>query len=155
VTLCSLVEAYRRFERNCYFHPEEWTIKSSRLSTNRKQPSMFLRNMQLDINIHVPEESTLHSNRLGNFKSNGFFFLFEVESNRVLFVRRPIFGLLYQPLMMMDDDEFGAVDGMLGRGKRSTRRKPTPVQLCPPQIPHDLTRARTRAAEVGRRKLTS
>jgi hypothetical protein len=33
-------------------------------------------------------------------------------------------GLLYQPQMMDDDDdECGAVGGMLGRGSRSTRRK--------------------------------
>jgi hypothetical protein len=35
------------------------------------------------------------------------------------------------------------------------RDKPAPVPLCPPQIPHDLTRARTRAAEVGSRRLTT
>jgi hypothetical protein len=53
-------------------------------------------------------------------------------------VRRPLFGLLYQP-RMIDDDECGAVGGKrLGRGNRSTRRKPAPVPLCPPQIPHDL-----------------
>jgi hypothetical protein len=43
----------------------------------------------------------------------------------------------------------------ISRGNRSTRRKPAPVQLCPPQIPHDLTRARTRAAAVGSRQLTA
>jgi hypothetical protein len=49
-----------------------------------------------------------------------------------------------------DDDECGAVGGMLiGRENRSTRRKPAPVPLSPPQIPRDLTRARTRAAAVG------
>jgi hypothetical protein len=44
-----------------------------------------------------------------------------------------------QPRMI--DDECGAVDGMrIGRGNRSTRRKPAPVSLCPPQIsrPHML-----------------
>jgi hypothetical protein len=47
-------------------------------------------------------------------------------------------GLLYQP-RMIDDDDYGAVGGMrIGRGNRSTRRKPAPVQLYPPQIPHDL-----------------
>jgi hypothetical protein len=41
---------------------------------------------------------------------------------------------------MLDDDECGAIGGMrLGRGNRSTRRKPAPVPLCPPQIPHALT----------------
>jgi hypothetical protein len=29
----------------------------------------------------------------------------------------------------------------IGRGNRSTRRKSAPMPLCPPQIPHDLTRA--------------
>jgi hypothetical protein len=34
----------------------------------------------------------------------------------------------------------GAVGGMrIGKGNRSTQRKPAPVSLCPPQIPHDLT----------------
>jgi hypothetical protein len=31
----------------------------------------------------------------------------------------------------------------IGRGNRSTRRKPAAVPLCPPQIPHELTWART------------
>jgi hypothetical protein len=39
-----------------------------------------------------------------------------------------------------DDDECGAVGEMrFGRGNLSTRRKPTPVPLYTPQIPHDLT----------------
>jgi hypothetical protein len=38
-----------------------------------------------------------------------------------------------------DDDERGAVAGMrIGRGNRSTRRKPAPLPYCPPQIPRDL-----------------
>jgi hypothetical protein len=70
-------------------------------------------------------------------------------------VRRPLIGLLYQP-RMVDDDECGAVCGMrIGRGNRSTRRKPAPVPLCPSQIPHDLTWAWTRAAAVGSRPLTA
>jgi hypothetical protein len=63
-------------------------------------------------------------------------------------VLRPLFGLLYQHRTI--DDDYGAVGGMrIGMGNRSTRRKPTPVPLCLPQIPYDLTRARTRAAAVG------
>jgi hypothetical protein len=42
---------------------------------------------------------------------------------------------------------------MSGRGNRMTQRKPAPVRLCPPQIPHDLSRDRTRAAAVGSRTL--
>jgi hypothetical protein len=43
----------------------------------------------------------------------------------------------------------------IGRWNRSTRKRPAPVLLLPPQIPHDLTWARTRAAAVGSRRLTS
>jgi hypothetical protein len=33
--------------------------------------------------------------------------------------------------------EDGKIGGMMiGKGNRSTRRKPVPVRLCPPQIPH-------------------
>jgi hypothetical protein len=57
---------------------------------------------------------------------------------------------------MIDDYECGKVGGMrIGREGRSTRRKPTPVPLSPPQIPHDLTRARTRAASLRSRRLTA
>jgi hypothetical protein len=63
--------------------------------------------------------------------------------------------LLYQP-RMIDDDEIGVIGGMkIGRGNRSTRRKPAPMPLCPPQIPHDLTWGRTRAAAVGNQRLTA
>jgi hypothetical protein len=49
-----------------------------------------------------------------------------------------------------------AVGGMrIGRGNRTTRGKPGPVPLCTPQIPHDLTWARTRAVTVGSRRLTA
>jgi hypothetical protein len=64
-------------------------------------------------------------------------------------------GLLYQP-QMMDDGDCGEIDGMkIGRGNRSTRRKPAPAPLCPSQIPHDQTLARTRAAAVGSQRLTA
>jgi hypothetical protein len=35
-----------------------------------------------------------------------------------------------------DDGEIGGM--MIGRGNRSTRRKPASVILCPPQTPHAL-----------------
>jgi hypothetical protein len=54
-----------------------------------------------------------------------------------------------------DDDKCGAFGAMrIGRGNLSTWKKPAPVSLCPPQIPHDLTWARTRASAVGSRRLT-
>jgi hypothetical protein len=43
----------------------------------------------------------------------------------------------------------------IGRGNQSTRRKPAPAPFCPPQIPLDQTRARTRAAAVGSQRLTA
>jgi hypothetical protein len=38
---------------------------------------------------------------------------------------------------------------MFGKGDRRTRRKSAPLPLCPPQVPHDLTRARTRASRLS------
>jgi hypothetical protein len=70
-------------------------------------------------------------------------------------VRRLLIDLLYQP-QMIDDDKCGAVGGMrIDRGNRSTRSKPTPVSLCPSQIPHNLTWARTPSIAVGSRRLTA
>jgi hypothetical protein len=51
-----------------------------------------------------------------------------------------------------DDAEIGGM--MIGRGKRSSRRKPAPVPLCPPQTPH-TARTQTRAAAVGNQRLTT
>jgi hypothetical protein len=46
-------------------------------------------------------------------------------------------GLLYKP-QMIDEGDCEAIGGMkIGKGNRSTRRKPAPAPLCPPQIPHD------------------
>jgi hypothetical protein len=63
-------------------------------------------------------------------------------------------GLLYQP-QMIDDGDCGAISGMkIGRGN-CTWRKPAPVPLCSPQIPHDLTQAQTQATMVGSQWLTA
>jgi hypothetical protein len=54
------------------------------------------------------------------------------------------------------DYEYGEFGGMkIGKGNRSTRRKPAPAPFCPPQIPLDQTRDRTRAAAVGNQRLTA
>jgi hypothetical protein len=64
-------------------------------------------------------------------------------------------GLLYKP-QMIDEGDCGVIGGIkIGRGNQSTRKKPAPVPLCPPQIPHDQNRARTRAAAVGSQQLTA
>jgi hypothetical protein len=66
---------------------------------------------------------------------NGLFFL--KNSGVGLWVLRPLTGLLYQP-RMTGDGNCGEIGGMkIGKGNRSTRRKPAPAPLFPPQIPHD------------------
>jgi hypothetical protein len=63
--------------------------------------------------------------------------------------------LLYQPLMIHDGD-CGTIGGMrIGKETEVLKRKSAPLPLCPPQIPHDLSRAQTRAATVGRQQLTA
>jgi hypothetical protein len=52
------------------------------------------------------------------------------------------------------DYDDGEIDGMIGRGNRSTRRKPALIPLCPPQTPH-AARTRTRAAAVEGQRLTA
>jgi hypothetical protein len=50
-----------------------------------------------------------------------------------------------------DDEEIG---GMIGRQNRSTRRKPAPMLLYPPQTPH-AAQTRTWATAVGSQRLTA
>jgi hypothetical protein len=52
------------------------------------------------------------------------------------------------------DYDDGEIGGMIGRGNQSTRRKPAPLPLCPPQTPH-AGQTRTRAATVGSQRLTA
>jgi hypothetical protein len=53
-----------------------------------------------------------------------------------------------------DDYDDGEIGGIVGRGNRSTRRKPAQVPFCPPQTPH-AARTRTRATAVGSQRLTA
>jgi hypothetical protein len=78
-------------------------------------------------------------------------FKFFLEFLAVGWVRRPLFGLLYQPQMM--DNECGAVVGMTDKRNRSTRTKPAPVLLCTLQLPHNLPRVRIRTAAVRVQRL--
>jgi hypothetical protein len=52
------------------------------------------------------------------------------------------------------DYDDGEIGGMIGKGNRSTLRKPAPVPLCPPQTPHAALTG-TRAATVGSQRLTA
>jgi hypothetical protein len=57
---------------------------------------------------------------------------------------------------MIGEGDCGAIGGMkIDRESRSTRRKPAPAPLCPPQIPLDQTRDQTQAAAVGSQRLTA
>jgi hypothetical protein len=57
------------------------------------------------------------------------------------------------PIVLAPGDyDDGEIGGMIGMGNRSTRRKPAPVPLCPPQTPH-AARTRTRAAAVRSQRL--
>jgi hypothetical protein len=57
-------------------------------------------------------------------------------------VLRPLWPIVQTP--MIDEMIFGAIGGMkIGRGNRSTRMKPTPAPLCPPQNTTWQTRSRT------------
>jgi hypothetical protein len=57
----------------------------------------------------------------------------------------------WSPIVIMSasgDYDDGEIRGiMIGRGYRSTRSKPAPLPLCPPQTPH-AARTRTRTAAV-------
>jgi hypothetical protein len=82
-----------------------------------------------------------------------FLFFLGVGWDWVHLVRQPLFGLLYQP-RTIGDDECGTVGRVrICRGNRSAWRKPAPVSLRPPRITYDLTWARTRAAARGSRRL--
>jgi hypothetical protein len=64
-------------------------------------------------------------------------------------------GATNRPIVpALDDYDDGEIGGMIGRGNRSTWRKPAPEPLCPPQTPHAV-RTRTRAAAVGSQRLTA
>jgi hypothetical protein len=52
------------------------------------------------------------------------------------------------------DYDDGKIGEMIGRGNRSTRRKPIPVPLCPPQTQHAAL-TRSRASAVGSQRLTA
>jgi hypothetical protein len=43
----------------------------------------------------------------------------------------------------------------IDRGKSKYSEKPVAVPLCPPQIPHLLTRDRSRTSAMGGRRLTA
>jgi hypothetical protein len=88
-------------------------------------------------------------------KQHYYFLLFSVGWDLCPFRTAVTTVLLYQP-QIIDYGNCGATGGIkTGRGNRSTRRKPVPALIWPPQIPHDQTQARIRATVVGNSDLKS
>jgi hypothetical protein len=82
------------------------------------------------------------------------YYLDGYEARRCRYPLIHIENLLHPFQLFYCDDDYGAIGGMrIGRGYRNTRRKPIPVPLFSPQIPHDLNWARTQTAAVGNRRL--
>jgi hypothetical protein len=52
------------------------------------------------------------------------------------------------------DYDDGEIGGMIGKGNRSTWRKPAPLLLCPPQTLH-AARTQTWVAALGSQRLTA
>jgi hypothetical protein len=68
---------------------------------------------------------------------NMIFFLICVVG---LWVLRPLLASCTNP-WMIGEGHCGEISGMkIGSGNQTTQRKPAPVPLCQPQIPHDQTR---------------
>jgi hypothetical protein len=82
--------------------------------------------------VHISTALILHT-FYGNIKI--FRVAFSFVSGVELFGTAATTGLLHQPQMIGDGGEIGGMK--IGRGNRSTRRKPAPALLYPPQIPHD------------------
>jgi hypothetical protein len=62
---------------------------------------------------------------------------------------------LHRPIVSAPGDyDNKEIGGMIGMGNRSTRKKPAPIPLCPPQNQY-AARKRTRAAAVGSQRLTT
>jgi hypothetical protein len=122
--------------------------------TRSVEPCLYAVSRQCNISTSYPSWMLLSCGPLEscfvlmqlNFRS-----LFRMDWNRVHYYLNHYWSIAPAP----DDDECGAVGGMIGKGNRSTRRKPAPVQLHPPQMPHGLTRAGARAASVRSRRLTA
>jgi hypothetical protein len=60
-----------------------------------------------------------------------------------------------RPIMSAQGDySDGEIGGIIGKGNRSTQRKPAPVPLCSPQTLHAV-RMRTRTAVGGSQRLAA
>jgi hypothetical protein len=93
--------------------------------------------------FYISLQATECSGRALNLYSTVFFNLYIGGG-----IRGPLgTAVTSRPLVPAPGDyDDGEIGGMIGRGKRSTRRKSAPLPLCPPHNPH-AARTRTWAAD--------
>jgi hypothetical protein len=127
------------------------------VSNNGLQEEMANRSLELS---HLPEQQ--HQSPL-SLQCSGILYspkacnaseITNVQVSSFLFLGWSATESTKWPTVPAPDDKCGAIARMLGRGNQSTGRKPDPVPLSPPQIPHDLAQAQTRTTAVGSRQLT-
>jgi hypothetical protein len=129
ITLCSAFHIWKPLVPGSA--PKSWTPL---VLTYGGRNCLLLR-FSLPTHIRIPSSATYSLIYLFIY----LFLLFLVAWDWVYLVHQPLTAPLYQPRMI--DDKCGAVGRMrIDRGNRSTRRKPAPVPLCSPQIPHDPSR---------------
>jgi hypothetical protein len=86
---------------------------------------------------------------------NNFFFN-SLSGSEVQTGSNQYVGHIWPIVLAPGDCKAGEFGGMkIGRGNRSTHRKPAPAPLCPPQIPLEQTRAEPVVAAVGSQRLTA
>jgi hypothetical protein len=103
--------------------------------------------------FHLTSYLSLFISKVGveKFLRNVFFLIGIVGGGVQLGALGP--AAINRPIVPAPGDyDNGESGGMGGRRNRSTRRKPSPVPLCPPQTPHAAW-TRTRTATVGSQRL--
>jgi hypothetical protein len=99
--------------------------------------------------ISFPSQTLLHTRQQGIVRRWGGG-VAGVEPSPLLL--RPLLAYCTSPgwlWMMMSVEQL--VEWVLAKGNRSTRWKPVPAPLCPPQISHDLIRAGTSSKALCKR----
>jgi hypothetical protein len=92
--------------------------------------------VQTEIRLPTREDSLLHHHSAGNI-----IFKIGIVGGGEGGVQLGSLGTAAtnSPIVLVPGDYYdGEIGGIIGRGNRSTRRKPAPVPLCPPQTPNAL-----------------
>jgi hypothetical protein len=135
-------------------HMIEWLMNWKGFGRKRSSPDRDIPTFAWTDSVKPRRKAVRIASVAAEFPTQNLFFcFFGLRWEWVQLVRRPLTGRWYQPRMI--SDECGAFAGMkTGRGNWSTRKKPAPVSLCPPQISYDLNLDRTRATAMRIRRLT-